>query len=323
MHGRTAPLPTEPSTQISASHLADQTGIPYITGDVADLPPGACDGKPLPRFQRAVGKVDITFARKNGGSVLQRLRQQGAAKCKFPRIWSAQPEAVLLNTAGGVTGGDRFSQTCTVDAGASLTVTTQTAERIYRSVSGEGHISNMLSVAAGGRLDWLPQETIVFDGGRLRRRLDVSMSEEATLWALEAYVLGRKAMGETVRAGFVSDQWRIRRGGRLVFAEAMRLSDADGAFDTALSRRATARGADAFATLILCAPDAEDRLLTARRVLDECGLGGDAEAMAGASAWDGILCLRFLAPTGRVLRNALISVLSALREEPIPRVWRL
>ena len=323
MRGSTAPLPTEPSPQISASHPADQTGVPSIPCDVTGRPSGPRDGQPLLHLQRAVGKVDVAFARKNGGSVLQRLRQQGAAKCKFPRIWSAQPEAVLLNTAGGVTGGDRFSQTCAVDAGASLTVTTQTAERIYRSVSGEGHILNTLSVAAGGRLDWLPQETIVFDGGRLRRRLDVSMAEDATLWALEAYVLGRKAMGEKVRAGFVSDQWRIRRGGRLVFAEAMRLSDADGAFDTALSGRATAYGADAFATLILCAPDAEDRLLTARRVLNKCGLGGDAEAMAGASAWDSILCLRFLAPTGRVLRNALISALSALREEPIPRVWRL
>ena len=194
-------------------------------------------------LQRARGRAEVAVSRRDGGVRLDRLFQQGCAKALLPRPGGPAPEVVLINTAGGVTGGDRIDWRLAAGAGAALVATTQAAERVYRSAGGAARIATRLTLGAGARLDWLPQETILFDGARLDRRLEVEMAADARLLALETLVLGRAAMGETVATGAVSDQWRIRRGGRLVHAEALRL-DGDLAAATAgaatLGRRAGA-----------------------------------------------------------------------------------
>ena len=156
-----------------------------------------------------------------GRNRLERLYQQGCAKAILPRSHARLPEAVLVNTSGGITGGDRLDYVMTAGDGAGLVVTTQAAERIYRAASGVGQIETRLTLGAGAELAWLPQETIVFEGGAVARRLEVEMAEDAQLTALETVVLGRAAMGERVTVGHISDQWRIRRGGRLVLLDVL------------------------------------------------------------------------------------------------------
>jgi urease accessory protein len=162
-------------------------------------------------------------------------------------------------------------------------------------------------------VDWLPRETIFFDGGRLARRLEADLSGDARLLALEAMTFGRALKGERVLCGALSDQWRIRRDGRLIHAEALRLA---GDLAAAVAGPATLGGARALATLVEVAPDAADRLAAARARIAH--LDGVA---AGASAKDGVLILRFLAPDIAPLRHALIRFLAAYREAPLPRVW--
>lgn len=263
------------------------------------------------RLERAEGTCQIRLGHDGSKARLLRVYQQGALRVRFPRAFgSTDRQAVLLNIAGGMAGGDDFHVAAEVDANASLTVTTQTAERVYRTLGEEARLTVKVHLDAGARLEWLPQETILFDGGKLQRRLVVEMAETAELVLCEAVVLGRQAYGESVRTGALRDFWTIRRGDRLVYADALRL-DCDIA-DT-IRHRATLAGARAFASLLLVSKDAEKWLDPVRTVLDR-------HATAGASAWDGVLAVRVVAADGARLRNLLVAVLTA-SGIVVPREW--
>lgn len=269
------------------------------------------------RQPRAQGAVRVAARLRDGRPALADLHQAGSARALFPREPAPGLLAVLLNTAGGVTGGDHFDWHAEAGPGASLTLTTQAAERIYRARPGEtARIATRLAAGQRARLDWLPQETILFDGGALERTLEADLAPDATLLAVEALVLGRQAMGETVHAASFTDRWRIRRDGRPVWADTLRLV---GPVAELAARPALFGPNRAAATVLLVGPDAADRLARARGLLD-------AEACAveaGASARDGVLALRLLAPTGRTLRSALAPLLAGLRGAPLPRVWTI
>jgi len=264
-------------------------------------------------LERARGEVRIAVAAADGVSRLKTLYQSGSAKVRLPRVpTGGAPELVLLNTAGGLTGGDRLAWRLEVGVGAAAVATSQAAERIYRRSGGVAEIETALSVGAGARLDWLPQETILFDRSAVSRRLVADLDGTASLLAVEAFVLGRTAMGETVRSAIVSDAWCIRRDGRLVFADTVRL---DGDAAGIMAGPATGGGATAVATLVLVAPGAEAKLGVARDAL------GEAAGESGVSAWNGVLVARLMAPAGQALRADLIRLVEALRGASMPRVW--
>ena len=269
-----------------------------------------------PILQRAVGaaRVSVT-AGPPAGARLRRLFQQGSAKIRFSSRGGAS-EAVLVNTAGGVAEGDRFSWGASLGPGARQTVTTQACEKVYRGGGDEAaapaEVQVSLKIGPGARLDWLPQETILFDRARLDRRFDADLAEDGRLLALEAVVLGRRAMGETVNRARLHDRWRVRRAGRLVFADDVRLN---GPMPPLAAAKALLAGAGAYASLLLVEPDAEGRLDAIRPLLPQG---------SGASAWGGKLFCRLLAADGLSLRRILIPVLDALRGgEPLPRLWTI
>ena len=274
---------------------------------------------PPPRLERAQGRAEVAVRVARGATRLDRLYQQGSAKILLPRTHGGAPEAVFVNTSGGITGGDRLGYALEAGAGAELTATTQAAERIYRSTGDLGIMEVALTLGPGARLDWLPRETILFEGGRLARRLTVEMAEDARLTMLETVVLGRAAMGETLAGATITDHWRLFRAGALVHAEALRLGpDAR----MAARGRAALRGSRAFATLLHAAPGAEERLGAARAMLGAAG-AAEAGVAAAATAKPGLLILRFLAPDAAPLLAVLARLLTALRGAPPPRVWSL
>ena len=267
-----------------------------------------------PALQRARGRVELSVRRRDGSIRLERLFQQGSAKAFLPRVEGETPEAALVNTAGGVTGGDVFDYALRVGAGAALTATTQSAERGYRALGATpARVDLALTVRPGATLAWLPRETILFEGGRLERRLEADLAADATLTVLETLALGRAAMGEAVTRGAYRDAWRIRREGRLIHAEALRLS---GDIARATAGPAGLGGARALATLVHAGPDAEARLEPARRALDAPGVE------AAASLKPGVLVVRWLAADLAPLRAALAAFLTAFHGAP-PRVWSL
>jgi urease accessory protein len=253
-------------------------------------------------LQRSRGEVAVRV----GPSGLARLRESGAAKVRFPL---GAGEAILINTGGGLAGGDRFTIDFTVEAGAALSVTTQAAEKVYRSLGEAARYDVTLRVEAGARLNWLPQETILFDGASLARTFTADLAGDATLLAFEAIVMGRAAMGETVRHARWRDRWRIRRDGRLIHADDIFL---DGAPPRT---KATLGDAGALAAVVLAGPGAESRIDAVR-----AAIGG----MGAASAWSGKLVARLLAADGLALRGELIPALRLLMGgAPLPKVWSL
>jgi urease accessory protein len=216
-----------------------------------------------------------------------------------------------MNTAGGLTGGDHLRWSASASPGAKLVLTTPACERVYRSLGGDAVVETRLAAGAGAHLDWLPQETILFEHSRLDRRLEIDLADGATLTAVEAVLLGREAMGETAHNARLRDNWRIRRNGRLIHAEATILS----ADPHERSGNSLLAGALAFATVLHVAPDAERRLEAVRALLPETG---------GASVVGERLTVRLLAVSGLALRRSLSPIIALLSAAgSVPRLWTL
>ncbi|MCC5969693.1 MAG: urease accessory protein UreD [Pararhodobacter sp.] len=258
--------------------------------------------------QRTRGDAFVGFGLRSGKAKLRDLRQQGAAKA----IILPGPEVVFLNTAGGLTGGDKLRYGLDLSDGVRAVATTQTAERIYRANEGVARIDLRFEVGAGGHLDWLPQETILFDGSAAERRSTISLGMGASCLSLEAVILGRAAMGETVTRTHFRDTRQILRKSRPVFLEPLLLDD-----ERLGAGAAVLDGARAIASLVLVGQGSEGALAPARAALNEPGVQG------GASAFDGKLVVRLMAGDGWPLRRQIARLLAVLRRAPLPRVWQM
>jgi len=268
----------------------------------------------ISRLQRSRGEGRLSLRRDAAGQTrLADLHQSGSSKIRLPKAYPPAPlTAVVLNTSGGLTGGDRYTLAVDAGAGTDAVVTTQACEKVYRAADPQtATVSTSIRVGDGATLAWLPQETILFDGGRIARSLEVDLEGEAAFIAVESYILGRTAMNETVRHGTVRDRWRIRRDGRLVHADALTVDDA---FARASAGAALLAGARAFATLLATGPGAEARLAGVRAAVGETG---------GASACDGKLVARIAATDGLDLRTRLVEAVAALGGRPAPSIWHI
>jgi urease accessory protein len=259
---------------------------------------------------RSRGRVALSVAYADGATRRAHVAEEGSLRVRFPNPAEEGLDAVLVNTAGGIAGGDAFAVEVTVDERARLTVTSAAAEKIYRTLGPDSSIRLRLQVASGGNLAWLPQETILFDRARLRRTIDIDVAETGSLLLAEALVFGRAAMGETVAQGGVFDRWRVRHGGRLVFADGLRL---DGAIGATLRQKAVGDGAMALATVL--AVPGDQAMLELVRGANKM-FGGEV----AASAWNGLMLVRLLARDSAALRHNLLAVLAALGTTP-PRLW--
>jgi len=246
--------------------------------------------------------------------VLSRLYQQDCLKARFPRAPAGEPPiAVLVNSSGGVAPGDRLEISVSLEEGAAATIAGQAAERFYRAApkSPPAHLRHCLSVGPGAALEWLPQEAILFDRSALDRALTIDLAPDSSVLAIEALVFGRRAMGEEVRSGFLRDRLSVRRAGRLLFEDTLRL---EGPIAEMLDRPAIADGARALATILHIGPPMNLDALRAALALPF--------VEAGASFFDGLLLIRLAARDGAALRAALFAALAMLRaRRPLPRVW--
>lgn len=252
--------------------------------------------------QRAVGHVKLHM----GPQGVERLREQGSSRLRVP---PGSSEAIIINTAGGLAGGDSIGIELVAREGANLKATTQAAERAYRSLGPSARVTQSFTVEKGARLLWLPHETILFDGASLHRSVNVEVAPGGWFLGLESTVYGRTAMGEKITSLQHREDWRITCGSKLLHAEAWKL---DGALP---ATRATLAGNAAMATLVLIADDVQRRLLQVRAALRENG---------AASAWNGKLVARLMAADGFTLRKQLNSLVSVMVEaHALPKVWTL
>jgi urease accessory protein len=260
---------------------------------------------------RARGAVTFDVHCLDGVSRRRHLHESGSLRVRFPSPETEGLSAVFVNTAGGVAGGDRFDIDIAAGEGARLTLTTAAAEKVYRAEGPPAQLNISLKAAAGAHLGWLPQETILFDRARVSRRIDIDLAESASLLLCEIVVFGRAAMGERMLQGEFTDRWRLRRGGRLVFAETVRL---DGDIGGKLARPAVAKGGIAVGTALIVPGDAA--LVERIRALSESFRGE-----VGISAWNGFAMVRFCAQDAAPLRADMMAVLGRASGEQLPRLW--
>lgn len=270
-------------------------------------------------LQRVRGEATCTLVHRDNRTVLDDLRQSGSFKLRFPKgAGTDHVEAILINTAGGLTDGDSLVFDGEIGDGACGLFTTQACERAYAAREGCSDVDTRLRVGVGGHLAWLPQETILFDEASMRRRLEVDLQAGSTALLHESVVFGRLARGEAVRHGFFSDDWRIRYDGELIHAEAFRI---DGEIGRKLGRTAALGVNAAMTTIVSIAPHPADLLEGARAIIADF----DSETVtAAASAWEGKLVVRAVAADGFHLRRLVVPLLKYLNNGlPLPRVWSL
>ena len=275
------------------------------------------------RMQRTSGTGSAAFQYLDSRTRIATLFQEGAAKIRLPRVYTGtHVEAVTINTAGGLTGGDRMAWSFEAGLNASVVITTQACEKIYRSQSGSASVSTDLTARSGSAIAWIPQETILFDQSALERTLRVDLAEDAVALLVEPVVFGRQAMGEVVKHGFLTDRWRVSSGGLPIHAEDTRF---EGPLNKILARPAIAGGKIALATLLLVHPDADILLDRVRSFVGDRG---------GASAWRvngrNKLAARFVAESALDLRRQLIPVIELCNafitgkgRGNLPRVWNI
>jgi urease accessory protein len=246
--------------------------------------------------QRSFGRVDLSVSKLG----LSRLREEGSAKVRFP---FGGHEAILINTGGGLAGGDQFQFLIEAGLHAKLSVTSQAAERVYRTLGPAADVQTHLQAGENAQLFWLPQETIMFDGAALKRHLNVDLAPTAKFIAVEPVIFGRPEAQEKISHISFRDSWRIRVDGQLIYADDIALEGVPPA------SKATLKDATAMATLVYVGDDCE----TKRDALRE---------ICAVSAWNGKLVARLIAKDGFMLRKSLIPALAVLAgADNLPKVW--
>lgn len=273
------------------------------------------------RRVRVDGGARVTLRDDAGTTRLRELWHHDPMRVLLPEpVDDVIPHVVLLNTAGGLVGGDSLRTEIEVGDRARALVTGQAAEKVYRSDGPEVSIRTALSAGRDAWLEWMPQETILFDASRLDRRLSIELAAGARCLAGEILVLGRRARGETVARAWLRDRWEVRREGRLAWADALALRPEEpGALDAPFALD----GAAAMATLAYCAGDAPSLLEGLREAL-----AGHGEGIA-ASCMGEILLVRGLSPDAQALRRAVAAAWRFLRAAGgslparLPRLWHI
>jgi len=260
---------------------------------------------------RAQGAVKFDVHQVEGVTRRRHLHESGSLRVRFPSPEAEGLSAVFVNTAGGIAGGDRFAIDIAVGEGSRLAVTTAAAEKIYRARGPAAEVNIALKAAEGAHLAWLPQETILFDQARVSRRIDIDLADGASLLLCEIVVFGRSAMGERMLTGEFVDRWRMRRAGKLVFAETVRL---DGDIGAKLTKPAIAKGGVAIGTALIVPGD---EALVERIREGANSFGGEV----GISCWNGFAMARFCAQDASKLRADMMAVLGRASGSALPRLW--
>ncbi|WP_316163330.1 urease accessory protein UreD [Bradyrhizobium sp. SZCCHNRI20481] len=260
---------------------------------------------------RARGAVRFDVRLQDGMTRRHHLHESGSLRVRFPSPEDDSLSAMFVNTAGGIAGGDRFAIEVAAGEGSRVTLSSAAAEKVYRAAGKPAELDIALTAAANAHISWLPQETILFDRARIHRRIDIDLADTASLLLCEIVVFGRTAMGETMREGEFVDRWRVRRGGKLVFAETIRL---DGDIGAKLAQPAIAKGGAAIGTALIVPGDAA----LVERIRESLpAFRGEA----GLSAWNGFAMARFCAQDAASLRADMMAVLGCASNRPLPRLW--
>ncbi len=297
-----------PSTPRAPTCFPDRTAIARTLDNPSDRD-----------LQRADGAARVVLRGSERGTQIADVFQKSPVRVMFPRVTGgAVEEAVLINTGGGVAGGDRLEFSVTALNKASITVTSQAAEKVYGALDEPARITTKLKISEGAKLAWLPQETILFNAARICRNTEIEVSSGAEVLAVEWIVLGRSAYGEQMVNGQITDSWRVKKDGRLIWADSFRCVDETYPH---LHKKALLSRCRAIATLVYFGNDLNDRVELIRDIAPSL------ECCCGATLVNGVMIVRFAAEAAFELRLALQRVLEQFHQDRgpgpfrVPKMW--
>ena len=267
------------------------------------------------QLQRSHGAARLAFAnRDNRNSIVERYAS-APVRILTPSVQGGIPEAVLANTSGGIAGGDTSHIDILVAQNSQALVTGQAAEKIYRSIDMPASIRTVIKIEDDSTLEYLPQESILFDGAKLNRAVNISLGARSCLLLSEMFVLGRWAMNEDFTRGIFLDRWSIDVAGQPIWREGLRVEGGLSSLSSSLGF-ANAR---ALATIFYAGANAAEVLGLARDVIGPMG---------GATIVRGMLVVRMLGNEAGMLKQQLSEIISIIRAAAlgrpaeVPRVWR-
>jgi urease accessory protein len=301
--------------------MSDAMSLPDLTNEMSpSRTPDVRTQRPSDKdLQRADGCGRLVLSGSGNGTRIDDIFERSPIRIMFPRIGhSAVEQAVLINTAGGIAGGDRLECSVTALPGALIAVTSQAAEKVYRALHEPARIATRLKAFESAKLAWLPQETIVFNCARLHRTTEIELFAGTELLALEWLVLGRAAHGEVLVGGHITESWRVKKDGRLIWADSFRITDE---IFSQLHRKALLSNCNAIATLIYFGPNLDGRLEFLREIIPSLACN------CGVTLVGGVLVVRFAAQESSDLKFALRSFLLQFGPElgsgafQVPKMW--
>ena len=261
-------------------------------------------------LERAAGTLKATI--KGSENRIGKLYQEGSSRLFFPENFSKTKECVVINTAGGITGGDKFESSIEATEGSSIVVTTQASEKVYKSSHGSAEVETTFFASKNSKLLWLPQDTILFSESDLSRKIIIRIEDTSELLAFDQIVLGRSAMGENIQESNFHDMWTIYNGDRLIYF------DQSGWKNTVPLNCAGLKGIKSYASFYYVGSKTkfyEEKLKRMKQVYKNVYLG--------TSLRNGCLLARMFGSDAKSIKDRVINLLREIWQLDTPNVWKL
>lgn len=265
--------------------------------------------------------LDLSFARRDDRTLLATRSHRGPLQIQ-KALYPEGPgicHVTVLHPPGGVAGGDTLAVAARLASGSRVCVTTCGAMKWYRCPRGGAEQRLHFTVESGAALEWLPRESILFNGSKAAMQLEVELSPGAQFLGWDILCFGRRASGEGWHSGALRLATRIRQAGQALWCERANVLAGSG-FE---SSHVGLGGYSVSGTLVAAGSDIDADLLGACRAVVPRGL----DSRVGVTRLPKILLARYLGHSSQDAFNWFTSVWTLLRPALLdqaaiaPRLW--
>ena len=276
---------------------------------------------PLPSYAAWQARLQLGFERRGTETLLANRSHIGPLRVQKPLYPEGRElcHALVLHPPAGIAGGDRLDINIALDSGAQALLTTPGAGKWYRSAGPMAEQVVSITVGAGGTAEWLPQESILFDGAGSRMNTLVNLEEGSRYLGVETLCFGRRASGETFERGSLRLATDIRHAGKLLWREL-------GVIEGGSALMASPTGLAGFtvcSTVIAAGAEVDAQVLAACRAV----ASPEAGSQFGVTAMPQLFVGRYLGHSAEAARQWFIDLWRHLRpafigrEVSVPRIW--
>ena len=272
------------------------------------------DNIKLLKDQRCLGYVNLKIGKsKNGSAQIFSHREQGNLKARLIHNYDLNDELIIINTAGGLTSGDLNLNSIQVDCDTSLNITTQSMEKVYNCKNLLANAYTNIIVGNNSYVSWMPLETIFFNGGKLRRRLNIDLKSSSNFFGVETLIFGRKAMGEIVKSGELDDALQIYKNNKLLYSDFNKIK---GNIDKKIFKSLVLKGNNIFCNVVFTGKKLR---MYEKKILS---YANKSKYFFGVSVVNGVLLIKILAKNIIDIRDFLSDLVKIFGKNfNLPKIW--